>query len=85
MMMWSGGGERASSASMAGMKSSATVQHRQPFASSTMFSSGQLSMPQDSEERPIYADIAEFVDDQSETAPRGVFQHVADEGRLAGA
>ena len=37
---------RASSASMAGTKSSATVQHRQPLASSTMFSSGQDSMPQ---------------------------------------
>ena len=30
----------------AGMKSSATVQQMQPLASSTMFSSGQLSMPQ---------------------------------------
>ena len=34
------------SACMVGTKSSATVQQRQPLASSTIFSSGQLSMPQ---------------------------------------
>src|ERR1700754_967779 len=32
---------------MVGMKSSATVQQMQPFASSTMFSSGQLASAQD--------------------------------------
>ena len=46
MMMWSGRFSCASNASIAGAKSSATVQHRQPLASSTMFSSGQLSTPQ---------------------------------------
>ena len=33
-------------ASSAGTNSSATVQHRQPLASSTMFSSGQAALPQ---------------------------------------
>jgi hypothetical protein len=46
MRMCSGGAGRASSASMVGTKSSATVQHKQPLESSTIFSSGQLSIPQ---------------------------------------
>ncbi len=46
MRMWSTLGERARMASRAGTKSSATVQQMQPLASSTMFSSGQVSMPQ---------------------------------------
>ncbi len=39
-------GLRARMASSAGTNSSATVQHRQPLASSTMFSSGQALSPQ---------------------------------------
>src|SRR3954470_18980262 len=44
--MCSGGLGRSSKALMVGRKSSATVQQMQPLASSTMFSSGQSSMPQ---------------------------------------
>ena len=46
MTMCSGGDGRSSRLFSAGTKSSATVQHRQPLASSTMASSGQLSTPQ---------------------------------------
>jgi len=41
-----GGSARSIKASMVGMKSSATVQQRQPLDSSTIFSSGQLVRPQ---------------------------------------
>jgi len=43
--MCSGGLGRVSSASITGRNSSATVQHRQPLASSTMSSSAQPGMP----------------------------------------
>ena len=46
MRMWSTFGVRDRIWSSAGTKSSATVQQMQPLASSTMFSSGQASMPQ---------------------------------------
>ena len=45
--MWSGRWGIAISASIVGMKSSATVQQMQPLASSTMFSAGQLASAQD--------------------------------------
>ena len=44
--MCSGGFGRSSSLCIAGRKSSATVQHRQPLASSTMSSSSHPAMPQ---------------------------------------
>ncbi len=44
--MWSTLGSRLRICSSAGTKSSATVQQMQPLASSTIFSSGQLSIPQ---------------------------------------
>ena len=66
MTMWSGGGSRASSASIAGRKSSATVQQRQPLASSTISSSGQASTPQLRKNLAVDADVAELVDDQRE-------------------
>ena len=44
--IWSTRGSRERIRSSAGTKSSATVQQMQPLASSTMFSSGQLAMPQ---------------------------------------
>ncbi len=72
MMMWSGCGERASSASMAGTKSSATVQHRHPLASSTMFSSGQLSIPQDFRIDPSTPTSPNSLMMQGETPPLGV-------------
>ena len=72
MTMWSGRGSRASSASIAGAKSSATVQQMQPLASSTIFSSGQVSTPQALQDLAVDADVAEFVDDQREPAAAGV-------------
>ena len=63
-MMCSGGGLRASSASSAGTKSSATVQHRQPFVSSMIFSSGQFSIAARAQNRAVDADIAELIDDE---------------------
>src|SRR5258708_7747373 len=48
MMMCSGGSGRSSSASMAGKKSSATVQQMQPLASSLIASASQASRPQPS-------------------------------------
>ena len=44
--IWSGSGSSCISASIVGMKSSATVQQIQPLASSTIFSSGQLGIAQ---------------------------------------
>ena len=46
MTMCSGGSARPTSFSMVGRKSSATVQHRQPLASSMMSSSEHDAMPQ---------------------------------------
>ncbi len=46
MMRWSGGGSRASSCSIAGRKSSATVQQMQPLASSMIEPSVQTGSPQ---------------------------------------
>ncbi len=85
MMMWSGRGSRASRPSMAGRKSSATVQQMQPLASSTILSSGQDSTPQDLQDLAVDADIAEFVDDQREPPAARIGQHVADQRGLAGA
>ena len=45
MMMWSGRSARPSSCSIAGMKSSPTVQQMQPFESSIISSSRQVSSP----------------------------------------
>ena len=50
--MCSGGFGRSSSACIAGRNSSATVQHRQPLASSTMSTSSQPGMPQDRSTSP---------------------------------
>ncbi len=61
MTMWSTAGRKARIWSSAGTKSSATVQQRQPLASSTMFSSGQVSMPQTLQDVAVDADVAELV------------------------
>ena len=46
MTMWSGSGSSASSLSIAGKKSSATVQQMQPLASSMIVSAAQAGSPQ---------------------------------------
>ena len=72
-------------ASSAGTNSSATVQHRQPLASSTMFSSGQAAIPAAFENFAVDADVAELVDDDGEPAALCIRQHMADQRGLAGA
>ena len=85
MMMWSTFGVRERIWSSAGTKSSATVQQMQPLASSTMFSSGQVSTPQLLQDLAVDADIAELVDDQRQAFALGVLEEMADQRRLAGA
>ena len=74
----------ASSSSIAGTKSSATVQQMQPLASSTMSSLAALDAAA-REDRAVDADVAELVDDEREAPPAGILEDVADERRLAGA
>ena len=81
--MWSGRGSRASRLSMAGRKSSATVQHRQPLASSMILSSEQDLDPTVAQDLAVDADVAELVDDKGEAAALGMGQHMADERGLA--
>ena len=66
-------------------KSSATVQQMQPLASSMMLSAPQARSPQPFNISAVDADIAKFVDDKGEAAALGIFQEVANEGRLPSA
>ena len=70
---------------MAGRKSSATVQHMQPLASSTMSSSRHELDAAGFEDVAVDADIAELVDHQRDAPLAGVLDQVADQRGLAGA
>ena len=83
--MWSGFGSRASSAVIAGAKSSATVQQMQPLASSMIASSRAGRVGAALDKIAVDPDVAEFVDDEREPPPAGIGEEMADQRRLAGA
>ena len=83
--MWSTFGVRDRIWSSAGTKSSATVQQMQPLASSTMFSSGQVSMPQPFRISPSMPTSPNSLTMMARRLPFGVFEQMADQRRLAGA
>ena len=84
MTMCSGAGSRPSSASIAGTKSSATVQQMHPFASSIRPSSSQPGTPQPRSSLAVDAEFAELVDDQRDPPRAGMAEQVAQQRRLAG-